>query len=54
MNDGFITFMFGIILGAFISWVFTYGVYFNNYIIECEKELPRNQNCKVIAVPEDK
>ena len=51
-----ITFVF-MMLFAFLGSLIGYGVGTSDNKIaiqECEKELPRNVNCKMIAVPVDK
>ena len=53
-HKGGFLFMF---LFALIGTVFGYGIGSLNSTIaieQCEKELPRNVNCKIIAVPVDK
>jgi hypothetical protein len=55
MDDG-ITFVFFAVF-AIIGGIFGYGFGQNEAkvaITECQKELPRNVNCKIIAVPVDK
>lgn len=50
----------GIILGAMISawpwqeYTLWYLDYPDNKLKQCEAEIPRNQNCVLIAVPEEK
>ncbi len=42
---------------AFTGYILGHGIGTNDMEIaikECEKELPRNVNCKIIAVPVDK
>lgn len=48
----------GIIIGIFLVGILLDhdGTKFNtmkNAIKECEKTLPRNQNCKIIAIPDN-
>ena len=55
MNDG-VVFVF-IAVFAFMGGLFGYGMGTSEtkaIIKECEKELPRNVECKIIAVPIDK
>ena len=55
MDDG-ITFVFFAVF-AVVGGIFGYGFGQNEAkvaITECQKELPRNVNCKIIAVPVDK
>lgn len=55
MDDG-IVFVF-IAVFAFLGGLFGYGMGTSEtkaIIKECEKELPRNVQCKIIAVPIDK
>ncbi len=49
--DSVIGLIFGFILGFVIcSWIF-YGD-INKQLKECQRSLPRDQYCKIIAVPE--
>ncbi len=55
MNDGatFILMLFFAFVGSLFG--FQFGQYESKQAIEeCQRELPRNINCKVIAVPVDK
>lgn len=55
MNDGVVIIFFAVF--AFIGGLFGHniGTYdMKAAIKECEKELPRNVECKIIAVPVDK
>lgn len=55
MNDG-VVFVF-IVVFAFNGGLIGYGIGTSEMkavIQECEKELPRNVECKIIAVPVDK
>jgi hypothetical protein len=54
------TFIMGMIVALFFVLIFTIIFpreqikLYDNAIVECEKTLPRNQHCVVIAVPVDK
>ena len=55
MDDGFvgIFLVFSMLFGGFGGYMI--GDYNSRQAItECQKELPRNVNCKIIAVPVDK
>ena len=55
MNDGIVFVFFAVF--ASMGGIFGYGMGTSEMkavIKECEKELPRNVECKIIAVPVDK
>ena len=45
-------FSIGLILGLVLGLMFADYMLSYNYIKPCELDLPRNQNCVIIAVPE--
>jgi hypothetical protein len=53
MKDYFILYFFAFVVGCLLGY--STGNFNEREAIEaCEKELPRNVNCKVMAVPVDK
>lgn len=55
MKDKILAVVASGIIGFFTSInlvVYVYGD-FPTYIMRCEKELPRNESCKLIAVPDN-
>jgi hypothetical protein len=53
MKDYFILYFFAFVVGVLLGYS-TGDFEAREAIEECQKELPRNVNCKVIAVPVDK
>ncbi len=46
----------GLIVGLFLGLFWGFAVFENgeaDLLIECQKDLPRSQQCALIAVPED-
>ena len=55
MDSGFIAFI--LVAGVTLGGLFGYQVGSSEKqeaVMECEKELPRNVHCKIIAVPVDR
>lgn len=59
-GDVFATFIFGgvvaivVLIGLIESSPTSYKNVVDNAIKECEKSLPRDQHCKIVALPVDK
>jgi len=53
MSESFITFLSGILMGFAIAILFLNSVptEAKKVIAECEKKLPRDQNCTLVALP---
>ena len=55
MNNIFIGFVIGILFAAFLFIVIPGSVVqqYHEAIDKCEATLPRNQHCKIIAIPKE-
>jgi hypothetical protein len=52
-KDNLWSILLGFLIGAILNTMpFADGEKYRRAIKECEKTLPRNQNCKVIGVPD--
>lgn len=60
MNDSFIDFILEILIPFCVIMCFVFLIVFlivspskNQRLIECEKSLPRDQHCILVAIPEN-
>lgn len=60
MSEGFFGFFFGILFGVTLAGLFqavnpsSWVNIVNKAMMECEKSLPRDQKCVIIAIPPSK